>query len=78
MTCDDVIHPQLRSSSVERLPPEHSAKGAVVLLAYLVDNLVHRPAIELVVGENLEREAVFNLVLLDRLSVSLRAKIRLR
>jgi hypothetical protein len=45
-------------------------KLTVVLFANLVHYPVHGPAVEVIIRENLEREAVFLLVLLDGLLVS--------
>lgn len=40
---------------------------AIILLANLADNLVHRPPIKLVIAQDLERQTVLDLILLDSL-----------
>lgn len=47
--------------------PEHAAERAVVLGADLPHDGVHRPAVELLVRQHLQRDAVRRLVALDRL-----------
>ena len=49
------------------LTAKHPAKGAVVLEADFLDDLVHRPAVELLVGEDRQRQPVLVPVPLDRL-----------
>lgn len=39
----------------------------VIPLAHLIYNLVHCPAIQLVVGEDLQWKSIFDLILLDSL-----------
>ncbi len=51
---------------VERLPPEHTAKRAVVLRADRLHNIIHGPTVEVFVREHVERNAVRLLVALDR------------
>ena len=64
---DDLIDLELHASPVERLPPEHAAEGAVVLPADGVHDLVHGSAVELLVGEDRQRQPVLVPVPLDRL-----------
>lgn len=52
-------------ASVQGLPPEHSTKGAVVLCPDLLDDLIHGPAIQLLVGHHLQRNLVLLLIALD-------------
>jgi hypothetical protein len=40
-----------------------SPRLTVVLLADLADNLVHSPAVQLIIAQNLEGQAIFNLIL---------------
>jgi hypothetical protein len=64
---------------VSRLSHDRPTGRTVVLLADLADNLVHRPAVELVVAQNLERQAVLDLILLDGLySISFSCSSRIR
>ena len=64
---DDMVDAERRRTAIERLAPKDAAEGAVVLAPDLRDDGVHRPAIEHVVAEDLEREAVLHLVALHRL-----------
>lgn len=70
VACHNMVHSKTGGTAVERLATEHATEGAVVAFSDLVDDLVHCPSVELVVGQNLEREAVLGLVLLDGLGVS--------
>lgn len=54
MASDNVINVQSGGTSVQSLPPEYTAECAVVLLAYLGDDRVHCPAVELLVGKDFE------------------------
>lgn len=59
--------PEQLGASLERLTPKDAAEGAVVLDARRPDDLVHRPAVEVLVGEDLQRKCVVDAVLLYRL-----------
>lgn len=59
---DNVVNVQSRGTSVERLPSEYTTECTVVLLAYLRDDRVHCPAIELFVSKNFERQIILLLV----------------
>ena len=63
----DLIDLEPHAGPVERLPPEHAAEGAVVLPADGVHDLVHGPPVELLVGEDRQRQPVLVPVPLDRL-----------
>lgn len=64
---DDVVHTERRRAAVERLAPEHAAERAVVLPADACDDIVHRPAVQVLVPKHGEREPVLLLVPLHRL-----------
>jgi hypothetical protein len=53
----DAVSACERRAAVQRLPPEDAAEGAVVAQTRRVDDLVHGPAIQLLVGGNDEGEA---------------------
>ncbi len=63
----DVVYTERSSTAVQRLPPEDPAKRAVVLLSDRRDDPVHRPSVQLVVGEDLERHVVLLLIAFDGL-----------
>lgn len=69
MPRNNVVDTELGCTAIESLSPENSAESTVVLLPYLTDNLVHCPAVQLVVREDLEWKAVLYLVLLDGLTI---------
>lgn len=52
---------------LEGLAAKDAAEGAVVADASGADDLVHRPAVEVLVGEDLEGQGVVDAILLDRL-----------
>ena len=54
----DLGHAELHRPAVQRLAPEHPAEGAVVLEPHLGDDLVHGPAVQVLVGEDLQRNLV--------------------
>lgn len=56
---------QPRRAPVQRLPPEDAAVGAVALFADLCHDLVHGPAVELVVADDGEGEGVLQSVAFD-------------
>ena len=58
---------QHHRSSIQGLPPENSAESAVVLLADLFDNVIHRPTVKVLVGQHSQRQLVLLLVAFDRL-----------
>jgi len=59
---DDVVNVQGRGTSVESLPSEYATECTIVFLAYLRDDRVHCPAVELFVGKNFEGQIVLLLV----------------
>ena len=61
-----LVDPQLHGAPVQGLAPEHAAEGAVVLEPDLGHNLVHGPAIEILIGENFERDSILVSVSLHR------------
>jgi hypothetical protein len=67
VTGDDVVDGKAGGAAVERLSAEDAAESAVVLAADLADDSVHRPAVELAVREDREREPILDLIALDRL-----------
>lgn len=64
---DDVLDAQSRCASVQGLAAEHAAVGAVPLLAHLLDDLVHGPAVQLCVPQDSQGHVVLLRVPLDRL-----------
>ena len=54
-------------AALEGLAAKDAAEGAVVADASGADDLVHRPAVEVLVGEDLEGQGVVDAILLDRL-----------
>jgi hypothetical protein len=64
-----MIHAKGRGAAVERLPAEDTTERAVVFLSDGRDDAVHRPSVELVIGEDLERHVVLLLITLDGLSL---------
>ena len=54
----DLIDPELHGAPVQRLSPEDSAEGAVVLETNLGHDLVHRPAVQILVRQDLERYSI--------------------
>lgn len=57
MARDDVADAELRGAAVERLPPEDAAVGAVAPAADGGDDLVHGPAVERGVAEDVDGQA---------------------
>lgn len=66
-TCGHLVGFEQGSAPVEGLAPEDAAEGAVVLVADGVHDVVHGPAIELLVGQDPQREAVLLLIALHGL-----------
>jgi len=64
---NDVGDAEGGGAPVQGLPAEHAAVGAVSLFADLGDDLVHGPAVELVVADDLEGQGVLHRVALDGL-----------
>jgi hypothetical protein len=63
----DVVHAERDGAAVQRLPPEYATESAVVLLSDSGDHPVHRPSVQLRVGDDFERHVVLFLIALDRL-----------
>lgn len=59
---DDVLDAESGRAAVEGLAAEHPAVRAVALLPHLRDDLVHRPAVQLVVSDDLQRHVVLHRV----------------
>jgi len=55
-TCGHLVSLHKSCAPVQSLPPEDSAEGAVILVADGPHNIVHRPAIELLVRQDLQRD----------------------
>ena len=62
MAGDDVPDAEHLGTAVEGLAAEDAAVGTVALLPDGLDDLVHGPAVELVVADNPERQAVLRRV----------------
>lgn len=45
-------------TAIQCLPPQHAAICAVVLCADLAHNVVHRPAVQMLIGEHREWDAI--------------------
>ena len=58
----DLVHTEDRCPAVKSLPTEDAAEGAVVPAADRRHDAVHSPAVEVLVGEYLERDPVLALV----------------
>lgn len=67
VTCDDVFDAQLCRTSVEGLTSKYSTVGAIAFLPYLSHNLIHCPAVELVISHDLKRHAILGCIPLHRL-----------
>jgi hypothetical protein len=63
----ELVHSQEHSATIERLSPKHATEGAVVFAAHLFDNLVHGPAVQLLISDHFERQIVVELVAFDTL-----------
>ena len=61
------VNLEQRGAAVQRLPPEHTAKRAVVLVADFANNSVHAPAVQLLVRQHRQLERVLPRVPLHRL-----------
>ena len=57
-----MIHAKGGGTAVEGLSAKDAAEGAVVFLSDGGDDAVHRPSVELVIGEDLEWHVVLLLV----------------
>ena len=62
-----MLDPKACGAPVKCLPPEYPAVGAISLFANLRHHLVHGPAVEFVVAEDLKRHVVLDGVSLDSL-----------
>jgi hypothetical protein len=62
-----VPHAQPRGPAIQRLPSEHAAVCAVALLAHLLYDLVHSPAIQLSISQYRQVHLVLLRISLDRL-----------
>lgn len=67
LACADLVHLQHHGSSVQRLPAKHTTESAVVLQAHLLHDGVHRPAVQLFIRHDLQRQLILLLVPLHRL-----------
>ncbi len=54
-----------QGAAVESLPPEYAAEGAVVLATNFPHDGIHGPAIQLLVRNYLQRQAILLLIALD-------------
>ena len=72
----DLIDLEPHAGPVERLPPEHAAEGAVVLPPDGAHDLVHGPPVELLVGEDGQRQPVLVPVMSDILALKLSMILR--
>lgn len=59
---DDMVDVEHRGAAVQGLSAEYAAECAVVLFPDFGDDGVHRPSVELVVGQDFERHVVLLLV----------------
>lgn len=62
MARDDVVDVEHRGTAVQGLSTEYTAECTIVLFPDFGDNGVHRPSIELVVGQDFEWHVVLLLV----------------
>ena len=62
MSSQNLISPNLGRASVECLPPEHAAESTIICQADDLDNLVHSPSIEVLVGYDSEWKLIGLLV----------------
>lgn len=67
MACNDVLDAQTGSTTIESLPSEDTAVSAVALLPDLGDDLVHCPAVELVVADYGEWHVILDCISLHGL-----------
>ena len=65
----DVVNFERGGAAVQGLPAEDTAERAVILLSDCRNDAVHRPSVQLVVGEDLERHVVLLLIALDGLMI---------
>lgn len=67
ITCTNLINLQHHGSPVQRLSSENSTESAIVLQSDLLHYGIHSPAIQLLIGHNLQRQLILLLVPLHRL-----------
>ena len=58
MARNNVADAQRRSAPVQSLPPEYATECAVIALANSLNDPIHSPSIEFVVGEDLQRYSI--------------------
>ena len=60
-----IVQAQLHGAPVQRLASEHPAEGTVVLETHLGHDLVHGPAVQVLIGQDLQRDLILVSVPLD-------------
>ena len=67
MTRNDMSDAQPLCAAIQRLSSKDATIGTIALLADLLDHLIHRPAVQVIIADDLQRQAVLDRVPLHRL-----------
>lgn len=67
LACAYLVHFQHHGSSVQRLSAKHTTERAVILQAHLLHDGIHRPAVQLFIRHDLQRQLILLLVPFHRL-----------